>query len=237
MLTVGYLEDSGNLKNKRRKSMKKKYMGLVLSMAAASVLTLTGCGGAGGTTVVVVPPEEPVAYNGRLVDSNVAGVSFVCGAVSGTTDANGLFGTCPAGSTATFSVGGMTLGSSVATGDGIFFITDIVGVPRDATDNEDVLKIAVFLQSLDSDGDPTNGIDVPPEAAALFVNNNTITDLTPEEVVVVTTATVVTLQADYPAMTYVPVAEAESNLADSVGDIEDGTIAPPPAPTGSEGGN
>lgn len=212
------------------------YMGLGLSIAA-SVLMFTGCGGGGGSST-----PAAVAYNGKLIDSAVGGVSFVCGTVSGKTDANGVFGTCPAGSTATFSIGGLTLGSSTATGDGIFFLTDIVGVPRDDISNAEVLKIAVFLQSMDSDGDPTNGIDVPPEAAAIVDalpgTTTSIADLSAEQVVVLTTATVVELQVTYPDTTYVPIAEAEANLADSVEDIDNGTITPPSQiPTGSEGGS
>ncbi len=125
----------------------------------------------------------------------------------------------------------------------IFFITDIVaGAGRTDIDNPEVLKIAVLLQSMDSDGDPTNGIDVPPEAAAIIDalpgTTTSIADLSAEQVVVLTTATVVELQVTYPAVTYVPVAEAESNLADSAVDIANGTTTPPSQlPTGSEGGS
>ncbi len=138
------------------------YMGLGFSMVAASVLMFTGCGSSSSSTST----PAAVAYNGKFVDNVVGGVSYVCGTVSGTTASDGTFGTCPADSIATFSIGGLTLGSSAATEDGIFFLTDIVGVARDDISNDEVLKIAVLLQSMDSDGDPTNGITVPPEAAA-----------------------------------------------------------------------
>lgn len=217
--------------------MKTKYMGLVLSIAAASVLTLSGCGGGSSSPVILPTPEPgPVAYDGRFVDSPVAGVSFDCGTVSGITNSDGLFGTCPAESIATFSIGGLTLGSSGATGDGIFFVTDIVGVSRDAIDDEDVLKIAVLLQSLDSDGDPSNGIVVPAEAAALLPTGD-ITEFTTEEVETGTADVVAELAVTYPDMVVVTVEEAEANLAESVEQIDDGTIPPPPAPTGSEGGS
>ena len=210
-----------------------KKIGLVLSVVAAGALMLSGCGSSSSSTPTAVD------YNGKLIDSAVAGVSFECGTVSGITGADGSFGTCPAGSTASFSIGGLTLGESGVTGDGIFFITDIVGVSRDAIDNEEVLKIAVLLQSLDSDGDVTNGISVPPEAAtaieALLASStvDSISDLTAEQVVVLTTATVVELQTIYPDVVYVSVEEAEANLADTLETIDE--IAPPPEPTGSEG--
>ena len=209
-------------------------MGLVLSMISAAALMFTGCGGGSSST----PAAD---YNGKLVDSEVAGVSFECGGVTGVTAADGTFGTCPGGSTATFSIGGLTLGSSGVTGDGIFFITDIVGVARTATDNEEVLKIAVLLQSLDSDGDPSNGITVPEEAAdtidSFLTQDASIENISADQVVALTGAAVADLQATYPSMVYVPVEDAQANLDDSLGDILDGTITPPPVPTGSEGGS
>jgi hypothetical protein len=219
--------------------MKKSYMKIGTSIAVASVLMLAGCGGGGGNDLPYIPPPEAppeaaVAYNGKFVDGAVAGVSFVCGTVSGITDINGIFGTCPAESTVTFSIGDLILGSSSATGDGIFFVTDIVGVSRDAIDNEDVLKIAVLLQSLDTDGDPSNGIDVPAEAAALLPAGD-ITERSIEEVEDGTAAVVAELKVIYPEMVVVTVEEAEANLAESEAEIDAGIIAPPPAPTGSEG--
>lgn len=214
----------------------KMKMGLALSIAAASVLMFTGCGSSSST------PAETPDYNGKFVDSAVAGVSFVCGSVSGTTAADGTFGTCPADSTTTFSIGGLTLGSSAVTGDGIFFVTDIVGTSRDDISNEAVLKIAVLLQSLDSDGDPTNGITLPPEAAetvdTLLGTSTSISSLSADQVAALTGATVVELQATYPDIVYVSATEAEANLADSLGDIIDGTITvPDQTPTGSDGGS
>lgn len=208
--------------------LKNITIGLVL-LSGSAIFALTGCLGNSSST-------PAAGYNGKLIDSPVEGVSYVCGTKSGTTAADGSFGVCPAGSTVTFSIGELTLGDSAATGDNIFFITDIVGVARDATDNEEVLKIAVLLQSLDRDGDPTNGIDVPAEAAE-EVPDGTITDLTTQEVEAAASDVVVALVATYTEMATVDATEAEANLADSLSDIEDGTITPPPAPTGSEGGS
>ena len=217
-------------------TMKTKTMGLALSLAAASVLTLTGCGGSSSSTP---PPPAAEAYNGKFVDSAVGGVSFACTGASGLTAADGTFGTCDAGSTVTFSIGGVTLGSSAVTGDGIFFVTDIVGTTRSDIGNDEVLKIAVLLQSLDSDGNPDNGITVPAEAAAALdaVASGPISAFTDEQLVAVTASVVTELVADYPDMNYVTAAEAEANLAETLEAIDNGTIAPPPAPTGSEGGS
>jgi len=215
-------------------TMKTRYMGLALSLAAASVLTLTGCGGGGSST----PPAAAAAFNGKFIDDAVGGVSFSCAGASGLTAADGSFGTCNAGSTVTFSIGGLVLGSSSATGDGIFFVTDIVGTTRGDIDNEEVLKIASLLQSIDTDGDPSNGINVPPEAAKALGNDAVnMSDLSGDQASAITGALTVELKKTYPETTYVSPANAEANLAESLGKIEDGIIAPPPAPTGSGGGN
>ena len=209
-------------------TMKTKMMGLTLSLAAASVMTLTGCGGSSSNA----PVAAPEAFYGNFIDDAVGGVSFECTGASGLTAADGYFGTCAAGSTVTFSIGGLVLGSSTATADSIFFVTDIAGTSRNDIGNEEVLKIASLLQSMDTDGDPSNGITVPPEAAAAFSSDVDIADLTSEEVSVITGAIVVTLQVTYPDTTYVSPAEAEANLADTL-EILDTFV--PTAPTGSEG--
>ncbi len=218
--------------------MKARYMGLALSLAAASVLTLTGCGGSSSSSSSTPPPTAAVAYNGKFIDDAVAGVTFDCGTVTGTTKSDGWFGTCPADSTVIFSIGGLVLGSSAATGDGIFFVTDIVGTTRGDIDNEEVLKVASLLQSIDTDGDPSNGITVPPEAAKKLGDDPVkMSDLSGDEASALTGALTVTLKATYPDTTYVSPAEAGENLADSLEDIENGSIVPPQAPTGSGGGS
>jgi len=134
----------------------------------------------------------------------------------------------------TFSIGGLVLGSSTATQDGIFFVTDIVGTTRDDISNPEVLKIAVLLQSLDSDGNPSNGITVPSEAAALTPSGD-IADLPADEVLLLSGELVGELESTYTDMNTVTIAEAEAQLAVSAENIENGTITPPTAPTGSQG--
>jgi hypothetical protein len=212
--------------------MKMVYRELALSMAAASVLMLTACGGGSSSST----SPTAVDYNGKFLDSAVGGVSYVCSTKSGTTAADGSFGTCPAGSTVTFSIDGLTLGSSAVTDDNIFFVTDIVGVARTDIGNEEVLKIAVLLQSLDSDGDVSNGISIPSEAAATIesllsgsTNVDSISDLSLAAVTTLATSAVNELSTTYPDMVLVLATEAEANLADTLEDIENGAI------TGSEG--
>ena len=122
---------------------------------------LAACGGGGGSAPAATspppPPPPPVTSAGVFLDSAVEGLTYQSGSNSpGTTDANGMF-TYTVGETLTFSVGGVELGTLP---DGAPVIS-----PLDfgaAAEN-----IARFLQTLDADGDPSNGIDLTAAAAAL----------------------------------------------------------------------
>ena len=219
--------------NNKGNNMTRKtgLMGLALSLAAVSVLGLTGCGGSNSTTAAV-------AFNGKFIDSAVGGVAFNCPGAAGLTAADGTFGTCNAGSTVTFSIGGLVLGSSSVTGDGIFFVTDIAGTNRSDTGNEEVLKIASLLQSIDADGNPDNGITIPPEAAVeLGKTTANLADYSSADASALTGALVVTLKAQGIPVVYVSPAQAQANLDDTLENIENGSITPPTPPTGSGGGN
>jgi len=174
-----------------------------------------------------------VAYNGVFVDDAVDGVNFACGTVSGLTNSGGHFGTCPAGSTVTFSLGNVIIGSSAATDDGIFFVTDLVGTTRDDVSNAQVIVIATILQSLDSDGDPTNGVTIPADAVAA-INKNVTTPVNLSELeegddfetTVKLTQVVMELQITNPKMRIVTTQEAEDNLKNSEDKINTGGLVP-----------
>ncbi len=83
--------------------------------------------------------------------------------VTGTTDADGTF-KYEAGGTVTFSVGGVVIGSGSPSGEGAE-ITPVDIVSGGTEDNQAVVNIARFLQTLDDDGDPTNGIGISKTAS------------------------------------------------------------------------
>ncbi|MDV7105531.1 hypothetical protein R3X26_14080 [Vibrio sp. TH_r3] len=107
---------------------------------------------------------------GVFIDSAVEGITFSYDDVSGTTDSSGTF-TYVEGTEVTFSVGGIVLGSAT----GRSFITPLSLVPG-ATDETDphVVNIARFLQTLDDDDNPDNGITLNQallsEAGSLSIN-------------------------------------------------------------------
>lgn len=117
--------------------MKKE---LMISVLAAGMLTLTGCGSSsdgGGTT--------PTTTTSQFIDSAVQGLGYNCSPsdTSGLTDSTGHFDYV-AGDTCTFKVGTVTLGSAQPAGD--------IFTPRDLTTVEpNLTNILRFLQTLDSD--------------------------------------------------------------------------------------
>ena len=121
-----------------------KKTSLVISSMAAIGLALTGCGGGGGGGST----SSTQTGTGYYVDSAVAGVNYTCGSQTGTTDKDGKF-TFEQGQDCTFELAGITLKK----------------VPSDnLVDNAKVVEnnvsVARFLQSIDNDGDPSNGIQI-----------------------------------------------------------------------------
>jgi hypothetical protein len=119
-------------------------------------IALTGCGDGGDDTPQPIPVKE-----GIFMDSPVQGLIYETASQSGTTDANGTFAYL-SGETVTFSIGSVVLGHGTAKEkmNPIDLVPGAVGV-EDAT----VTNICRFLQSLDVDGDPDNGITITQDIA------------------------------------------------------------------------
>ena len=122
-----------------------------LSSIAIASLFLVGCGGGTSNTSSNIG-------TGYYVDSAIAGVDYVCGTESGTTDKKGKF-TFEEDKSCTFKVGDIILREVDASilKDGITIL-------------EDNLDTARFLQTLDRDGNATNGIEVSDAVKNLDLN-------------------------------------------------------------------
>jgi len=138
-----------------------KHSRLVITAALFGLLAACGGGGDDGPAAVArtlpVPaiPAQGTPATGRFVDSAVQGLSYTCGAATSLTDASGEFDFV-FGQSCAFRVGGIALGSSTA---GNVVLTPLALVPAAIDETHPTVNnIARLLLSLDSDGDPGNGI-------------------------------------------------------------------------------
>lgn len=152
-----------------RKSTILLLQGLLLLVAGCE-----GGGGGGGDGTRVEPP--PQLSTGTLAGGPFAGVRYATETQHGETDEDGQY-RYVAGETITFSVGDILLGSAEAAdtitpfdlaGGGapvsrkeILLETQKMASGERATTLEIAANLAVFLQSVDADGDLDNGVQVP----------------------------------------------------------------------------
>lgn len=164
---------------------------------------LVACsGGAGGAD----GPQGSSSPQGRFVDSAVEGLSFQGAGVAGTTDARGTFG-YRSGEPVTFSVAGIPLGS--AEGRTVVSPLDLVsGEVR--TDDPRVVNLARFLQSLDENLQPDDGIRIPEVVRTLDLGFELDFDQSPEAFA--SDATVQQALAALGIATLVPPVEAREHL-------------------------
>lgn len=148
-------------------SIKTKSLILILGL----VLIFTGCGGGGDSTPII----QSTTQTGYIVDSNVSGMYYECKSNSNSIDTNGTSSTGGAftykvGNVCTFKIGDFTIGSVTTSG------TNLIVTPKELMQANDynetkVIALAVLLQSLDSDGNASNGIDLA-AASQGFKGNN-----------------------------------------------------------------
>lgn len=126
--------------------------------ALALALVVHGCGGGGSS-------GSSAVSTGEFVDSAVHGVEYTAGSMTGVTSASGGF-EYRGGATVEFRVGDIILGQATAAPR--LTPVQLVAGATDET-NPTVTNIARFLQTLDSDGDPANGLKVQPKVLAAAV--------------------------------------------------------------------
>jgi len=120
--------------------------------ASAAILLLTGCGG-GSDSSSSTQSNASTTITGQFIDSAVQGLDYNCSSGnSGVTDAFGNF-TCNSGDTVAFSINDFVIGSVTMQS----IVTPTTLFPSDSTA---VTNLAQFLQTLDSDGNPNNGITI-----------------------------------------------------------------------------
>ena len=125
--------------------------GICLTVLAAALAACGGGSGGGPTTV----------STGVLVDSAVTGIGYKTATQSGITNAKGEYSFL-SGETVTFFVGNIQFPPVVAKG----IVTPLDIAQTTDINNQVVSNILVLLQSLDEDGNPSNGITIPSIAAS-----------------------------------------------------------------------
>ncbi len=117
-----------------------------IAISIATLTTITGCGGSSepSTTTAAVSTA-------KYIDSAVAGVAYNCGSQYGYTDESGTF---------KFERGKEC---SLSVGDILLRKVDTSNLSDQAIILEDNTTTAQFLQSIDQDGNPDNGISVTRE--------------------------------------------------------------------------
>lgn len=143
-------------------------------LAAISV----GCSDSGGGTSTN-DDDEPVTLTqlkGTFVDSPVEGMSYQTDSFSGQTNAQGEY-TYYEGEYVKFSLGNVLLPPVYATAT----ITPYSLARTADPDNDLAINIARFLQSLDSDGDPGNGIAISDEVRGKLEGQNEVIQFNSDE--------------------------------------------------------
>jgi len=116
---------------------------------------------------------DPTPVVGVFVDAFVAGIGYRTATQSGITNAQGEFNYLP-GETVTFFIGALEFPPVPAKG----IVTPLDMAQSLNPSSPVVLNIARLLQSLDSDGNPANGITISPAAALVATSVDFNLDLT-----------------------------------------------------------
>ena len=131
--------------------MKRNYLTVVLSIAAAVVVT--GCGGSSSN-------DTSDTNTGYFVDAAVAGADYnTSSGLTGTTNKFGQF-KFKKGDEVEFKIGKVVIGRAKPKleSDGVGLVT-----PEELAEGNETVKTLILqlLQSLDADGNPENGITIP----------------------------------------------------------------------------
>ena len=134
-------------------------MAYKLLISSALVLCLTACGSDSSTSEAPITPEpalpEVSTYTGQFFDSAVAGLNYKTASQSGQTNQLGEFQFQDKESII-FSIGGIALPSTVAS----VYLTPLDIYQTRDTNQIEVINLLRLLQSLDADGDASNGIEI-----------------------------------------------------------------------------
>ena len=158
--------------------MMKKYL---MGSALTAALLLVGCSSSDTVDTISDTIDSETSTTGYLVDAAVKNVDYDCITDDDLNKVTGIDGafTCRNMNQVRFRLGELVLGEIDALpADGYVFPQDLAGVNRENITDERVTAMAQLLQSLDEDGNVTNGIQISEEVKTLLeAGNFTASDL------------------------------------------------------------
>jgi hypothetical protein len=145
-----------------------------LVLATVIAFSLSACGGGGGSssntsqppvvptpTPTPTPPSTPAVFTGIFLDSAVQNLNYATPSVAGKTSDKGEFEFAN-NEFVVFSIGNIQFPAVYAD----TYITPLDIFATSDVNHTSVVNMLRLLQSLDIDGDPTNGIVIPDVAVA-----------------------------------------------------------------------
>lgn len=135
-------------------------MSYKLILSSALLLLITACGSGDDSTDAQtqtnLPPTIPVTtYTGIFLDSAVSGLNYKTASQNGQTNELGEF-SFQENEMITFSIGGIELPSTIAS----LYLTPLEIYQTNDINQIEVVNLLRLLQSLDLDGDASNGIEI-----------------------------------------------------------------------------
>lgn len=167
-------------------------------------LSLIGCNGSSSST-------DSTAQTGTFIDSAVSNIDYKTASHSGVTDTSGKF-TYESGESITFSIGTITFPPVTATN----IVTPLTIAQTTDVNDDTVINISRFLQTIDSDGDPSNGITIADELKAANSTNSGTIDFTADPDSFATNNVVTNVITDAGATELVTRSNALTHLATSL---------------------
>ncbi len=193
-------------------------------LATSSMVLLVACsgGGSSGSSSSSASVEE-----GLFLDAAVAGLGYESGDLSGTTGDDGSF-EYESGETVRFFLGDIEIGST--TGNGTVTPLDLVSDAADESDPH-VVNILRFLQTLDDDGDLSNGIQITQVmrdlAAGRSINFDQTTDAFASDADMLSTVNELTSASNVGARDLVEMVDALAHFQETLASLEvDGNLDP-----------
>ena len=154
--------------------MKKNILALSV-VTALSSLALAGCGGGGdgastdnGNNSGNGGNATKPALTATFIDSAVAGLNYTCGNYSDVTNPQGQF-LFNDGDTCAFKLGSIPLGETQVK-KGQTLVTPYTIAEKG--DKDRAIRIAALLQTMDADGDASNGITLKTEDVVVIPPKN-----------------------------------------------------------------